>query len=95
MKTVKPFRQGGEDVAEIVRWQSVDGVEKIDVAGLTLSPREARRLSRWLVRAADSVAAYNYRFNWKRAKPLPAPRRGSPVAKITHQLEFPFAGGVQ
>lgn len=86
-KKVKPFKIDGDEACDIVRWQSVDGPERIDVAGLTLKPSQARRLAKWLVRASNEVAIHNHRFNWRRAKKLKSIEKSS---RPEDQLQFHF-----
>ncbi len=53
------FEMDREEFASICHQSSVDGPLVIDVMMNTLTLHQARRLSAWLVKAADAVAANN------------------------------------
>lgn len=56
---MKTFDLAGEEFAGIYRQGSPYGPEGIDVGGERLTPVQARRLAKWLLKAADAVVKSN------------------------------------
>lgn len=67
-KKVKAFKVDGEEYASICLFNNLDGPKVIDINMDSFEPREARRLARWLVRAAGEVQAYNAKRRKKLAR---------------------------
>jgi hypothetical protein len=67
MRKTRPFVVDGDELAQVVHWQTPTGKLVIDVGGLNLTPRRARDLSAWLLKAAEEAAQYN--FDYKKHHP--------------------------
>lgn len=56
---MRPIKIDGEEFASVCHQGSATGPYIIDVMMNTLTPEEARRLGRWLLKAADWVTREN------------------------------------
>lgn len=68
IKDVKPFKIDGEDCIEIVHMHSEDGPKFIDVFMNHISYKQARKLSEWLLLAANECEQYNKARAHKKGK---------------------------
>lgn len=64
-KDVKPFMVDGEPYAEICRLGSETGKFVVDINLDTFNSRDARRLAKWLNKAADWVSQNNRKVGGK------------------------------